>query len=324
MRAGIVGMGSYLPSKVMTNDEWAEIIETSDEWITNKTGIKTRRIAPRNACTSDLALEASRGAMRQASVSREDLDLIVLATSSPDVPMSSTAAILQNKLGAVNAGAFDVMAVCSGWVHALDVGARYTVDPHIDNVLVVGAEIYSKILNWQDRKTCVFFGDGAGAALLQKVEEGGVIGSWLRADGDGAQVIEIPAGGTREPIDADCIKNGKQYFHMNGRAVWDFAIEAFPQAVTEVLNRYDYDLSDVDLIIPHQANINIIKVGMAKLGLPLEKTYTNLDKYGNMAGASIPVALHEAIKLGKAQKGDLIVTVGFGGGLTWGANLIEL
>jgi 3-oxoacyl-[acyl-carrier-protein] synthase-3 len=227
-------------------------------------------------------------------------------------------------MGAVNAGAFDVMSVCSGWVHALDVGARYTVDPHFDNVLVIGAEIYSKILNWKDRTTCVFFGDGAGAALLQKVEEGGIIGSWIRADGGGAEVIEIPSGGTRNPISHELIKNGKQYFKMNGRAVWNFAIEAFPQAVRGVLERYGYSLEDVDLIIPHQANINIIKVAMEKLGLPIEKTYTNLDKYGNMAGASIPVALHEAIQVGKAQKGNIIVTVGFGGGLAWGSNLMEL
>ncbi len=324
MRAGIKGIDSYVPQKVMTNDDWAQIVETSDEWITKKTGIRERRIADESDCTSDLAVKAAAPALKEAGVAPEDLDLVVLATSSPDVPLSSTAAIVQHKLGAVNAGAFDVMAVCSGFIHALDVGARYAVDPHIDNVLVVASEVYSRILNWKDRTTCVFFGDGAGATVLQKAEEGGVIGSWLRADGGGAAVIEIPAGGTRSPISHELIDEAKQYFHMDGRAVWDFAIEAFPQAVMGVLDRYSYVLDDVDMIIPHQANINIIKVGMEKLGLPMERAYTNLHKYGNMAGASIPVALHEAVQVGKISKSDLVVTVGFGGGLTWGANLIQL
>ena len=324
IRAGIKGIGSYVPPKVMTNDDWAQIVDTSDEWITTKTGISERRIAEENDCTSDLAVKAAAPALKEAGVKPEDLNLVVLATSSPDVPMSSTAAIVQHKLGAVNAGAFDVMAVCSGFIHALDVGARYAVDPHIDNVLVAASEVYSRILNWKDRTTCVFFGDGAGATVLQKAEEGGVIGSWLRADGGGSKVIEIPAGGTRNPISHELIDEGEQFFHMDGRAVWDFAVEAFPQAVRGVLDRYGYALDDVDMIIPHQANINIIKVGMEKLGLPMERAYTNLHKYGNMAGASIPVALHEAIQVGKISKGDLVVTVGFGGGLTWGANLIQL
>lgn len=324
IRAGIKGIGSYVPPKVMTNDDWAQIVDTSDEWITTKTGISERRIAEENDCTSDLAVKAAAPALKEAGVKPENLDLVVLATSSPDVPMSSTAAIVQHKLGAVNAGAFDVMAVCTGFIHALDVGARYAVDPYIDNVLVVASEVYSKILNWKDRTTCVFFGDGAGATVLQKTEEGGVIGSWLRADGGGAGVIEIPAGGTRNPISHEMIDEAKQYFYMDGRAVWDFAVEAFPQAVRGVLDRYGYALDDVDMIIPHQANINIIKVGMEKLGLPMERAHTNLHKYGNMAGASIPVALHEAIQVGKISKGDLVVTVGFGGGLTWGANLIQL
>lgn len=307
----------------MTNDDWAQIVDTSDEWITTKTGIRERRIADDGEYTSDLAVKAAAPTLKEAGVEPEDLDIIVLATSSPDVPMSSTAAIVQHKLGAVDAGAFDVKAMCSGFVYALDVGARYAMDPHIDNVLVAASELYSRILNWKDRTTCVYFGDGAGAAVLQKAEEGGVIGSWLRADGGGASVIEIPAGGTRQPITHGLIDEAQHYFHMDGRAVWNFAVDAFPQAVRSVLDRYGYELDDVDMIIPHQANINIIKTGMEKLGLPMERAYTNLDKYGNMAGASIPVALHEAVQRGKIEKGDLVVTVGFGGGLTWGANLIQ-
>jgi 3-oxoacyl-[acyl-carrier-protein] synthase-3 len=321
---GITGLGAALPPKVMTNQDWAKLVETSDEWITAKTGIKERRIAEKDVCTSDLAAEAGMKALKEAGVKPEEVDLIILATSSPDVPLSSTAAITQSKLGAVNAGAFDIMAVCSGWVHGLDVGARYAADPNYDNVLVIGAEVYSRILNWKDRTTCVFFGDGAGAALVQKVEEGtGILGSWLRADGGGSQVIEIPAGGVRSPISASLMEQGDQYFHMDGRAVWDFAIVAFPQAVRGVLERYGYGLEDVDMVIPHQANINIISTSMERLGLPMTKAFTNLHKYGNMAGASIPVALCEAVKEGRIRKGDLVVTAGFGGGLAWGANLIR-
>ncbi len=321
--AGIIGLGAYLPPKVMTNADWAQIVETSDEWITTKTGIRKRRIAEKDVCTSDLATKAGKQALKEAKVKPEDVDMIILATSSPDVPLSSTAAITQAKLGASNSAAFDVGAVCSGWVHALDVGAMYVVNPHYDNVLVIGSEVYSRILNWHDRTTCVFFGDGAGAALLQKVEDGtGILGGWFKADGNGSQVIEIPAGGTRKPLTQKLMVEGKQYFHMDGRAVWNFAIEAFPQAVRGVIERVGRTLDEVDMIISHQANINIIKKSMEKLGLSMDKTYTNLEKYGNMAGASIPVALQEAVTKGRIKKGDLVVTVGFGGGLAWGANAI--
>ena len=325
VHAGIVGTGSYVPPKVLTNFDLAEIVETSDEWITTKTGIKERRVVEGNVCTSDIAVKAGKKALHAAEVKAEDLDLVILATSSPDVPMSSTAAIVQSKLGALNSGAFDVSAVCSGFIHALDVGSRFIVDPYYNNVLVIGAEVYSKIINWKDRTTCVFFGDGAGVAVLQKVDEPrGVLASYLKADGGGASVIEIPSGGTRSPINHEAIDQGLHYFHMDGRAVWTFAIEAFPEAVNMVLERCGRTLEEVDWIIPHQANINIIKVGMEKLGLPLDKAYTNLHKYGNMAGASIPVALDEGIKEDKIKRGDLVVTVGFGGGLAWGANAFIL
>ena len=321
VNSGILGTGSYLPPKILTNFDLAEMVETSDEWITTKTGIKQRRVVEGDVCTSDIAVKAAKKALQAAEVNAEDLDLIILATSSHDVPMSSTAAIVQSKLGALNSGAFDVSAVCSGFIHALDVGSRFIVDPYYNNILVIGAEVYSKIINWKDRTTCVFFGDGAGAALLQKVDEPrGVLASYLKADGGGASVIEIPSGGTRSPINHEAIDQGLHYFHMDGRAVWTFAIEAFPEAVNMVLERCGKTLGEVNWIIPHQANINIIKVGMEKLGLPMEKAYTNLHKYGNMAGASIPVALDEGIRNGEIKRGDLVVTVGFGGGLTWGAN----
>ena len=321
--AGIVGLGSHVPQRVMTNEDWGCLVETSDEWITTKTGIKERRIADEGTCTSDLAVIACQRALDEAGVSPSDVDMLILATSSPDVPLSSTAGITQHKLGCDSAAAFDINAVCAGWVHALDVGSRFVGTAGYDNVLVVGAEVYSRILNWEDRSTCVLFGDGAGAALLQDVGEGrGLLGSWMLSDGGGSGVIEIPAGGVRTPIPSDGFVEGDQFFQMDGRAVWDFAIEAFPQAVRGVLERVGKDLSEVDLIIPHQANLRIVEAGMENLGLPLGKTFTNLEKYGNTAGASVPIALREAVDEGLVRSGDLVVTAAFGGGLAWGANAI--
>ena len=312
-----------MPQRVMTNEDWACLVETSDEWITTKTGIKERRIADEGTCTSDLAVIACQRALDEAGVSPSDVDMLILATSSPDVPLSSTAGITQHKLGCDSAAAFDINAVCAGWVHALDVGSRFVGTAGYDNVLVVGAEVYSRILNWEDRSTCVLFGDGAGAALLQDVGEGrGRLGSWMLSDGGGSGVIEIPAGGVRTPIPSDGFVEGDQFFQMDGRAVWDFAIEAFPQAVRGVLERVGRDLSEVDLIIPHQANLRIVEAGMENLGLPMGKTFTNLEKYGNTAGASVPIALREAVDEGLVRSGDLVVTAAFGGGLAWGANAI--
>ena len=310
-----------MPPRVMTNEDWSGLVETSDEWITTKTGIKERRIADPEPCTSDLAVLASQRAIEVAGLSPDDIDILILATSSPDVPLSSTAGITQHKLGCTKSAAFDINAVCAGWVHALDIGSRYAGTPGYDNVLVVGSEVYSRILNWEDRGTCVLFGDGAGAAVLSEVEEGrGMLGSWMMSDGGGSGVIEIPAGGVRTPIPSSGFAEGDQYFQMDGRAVWRFAIEAFPQAVRGVLDRVGRDLSEVDLIIPHQANLRIVEAGMENLGLPMEKTFTNLERYGNTAGASVPIALREAVDNGILSSGDLVVTAAFGGGLAWGAN----
>lgn len=321
---GIIGLGAYVPPNEMSNEDWMKYVDTSDEWITTKTGMKKRRIAEPNVSTSDLAVEACKQAIKNANLLPEDIDLIILATSSPDVPLSSTAGIIQHKLGCVNCAAFDINAVCAGWVHALDIGSRFVGTDGYQNVLVVGSEIYSRILNWNDRATCVLFGDGAGAAVLSEVESGkGILGTWLMSDGSGSSVIEIPAGGVRTPFNSDDFKDGQQYFHMDGRAVWDFAIEAFPQAVRNALSKAGKEIEDIDLIIPHQANINIIQTGMEKLGLDMDKTFTNLHKYGNTAGASVPIAMHEAMEKGLINEGDLVVTAAFGGGLAWGANVIQ-
>ena len=321
---GIIGLGAYVPPNEMSNEDWMEYVDTSDEWITTKTGMKKRRIANSDMCTSDLAVEACKQALEDANLKPEDIDLLILATSSPDVPLSSTAGIIQDKLGCVECAAFDINAVCAGWVHALDIGSRFAGTSGYQNVLVVGSEIYSRILNWKDRATCVLFGDGAGAVVLSEVEnDKGILGSWLMSDGSGSSVIEIPAGGVRTPFNSEDFEEGKQYFHMDGRAVWDFAIEAFPQAVRNALSKVGKDISDVDLIIPHQANINIIKAGMENLNLGMDKTFTNLHKYGNTAGASVPIAMREAMDEGLIKEGTLVVTAAFGGGLAWGANVIQ-
>lgn len=321
---GIIGLGAYVPPNEMSNEDWIEYVDTSDEWITTKTGMKKRRIANSDMCTSDLAVEACKQALEDANLKPEDIDLLILATSSPDVPLSSTAGIIQDKLGCVECAAFDINAVCAGWVHALDIGSRFAGTSGYQNVLVVGSEIYSRILNWKDRATCVLFGDGAGAVVLSEVEnDKGILGSWLMSDGSGSSVIEIPAGGVRTPFNSEDFEEGKQYFHMDGRAVWDFAIEAFPQAVRNALSKVGKDITDVDLIIPHQANINIIKAGMENLNLGMDKTFTNLHKYGNTAGASVPIAMREAMDEGLIKEGTLVVTAAFGGGLAWGANVIQ-
>ena len=320
--ASIVGLGAYVPPKVMTNEDWSDLVETSDEWITTKSGIKERRIADSETCTSDLAAKACIQALEEADIKPEEVDMLILATSSPDVPLSSTAGIIQHKIGCSNSAAFDINAVCSGWVQALDIGSRFVGTTGYDNVLVVGAETYSRILNWKDRSTCVLFGDGAGAAVLSEVEGRGVLGSWMMSDGSGSGVIEIPAGGVRTRIESVDFTDGDQYFQMDGRAVWNFAVEAFPQAVRMVLDKVERRLDEVDLIVPHQANLRIVEAGMENLGLPMSKTYTNLERYGNTAGASVPIALKEAAAEGRISEGDLVITAAFGGGLAWGANAI--
>ena len=324
MRAGIKSTGMYVPPKILTNDDLVAMgLDTSDEWIRTKTGMQRRHIVEGDVCTSDLAAEAGKATLKDAGVKPEEVDMIILATSSPDVILSSTAARTQIKMDCINAGAFDINNVCTGFAYALDVGARQVLDPYMDNVLVIGAEVYSKILNWEDRTTCIYFGDGAGATLLQKVEEGGIHGSYLKADGTGAEVIVIPAGGTKMRITKEILGSGLEYFHMDGRAVWNFATVKYPEAVREVVKRCGYTLDDVDWVIPHQSNSVMIKACMENLNMPPEKAYINLEKYANCAGASIPIAMHEAAKDGSIKKGDIVVTVGYGGGLSWAANLIE-
>lgn len=322
---GIIGTGSYLPSQIWTNHDLEKMIDTTDEWIFRKTGIKQRHIADPSEATSDLALYASLEAIKSAGLHAEDIDLIVLATSSPDMIQPSTAAILQGKLGASRSVAFDIGAVCAGFVYAINtaIGMMRGFPDQYRNVLVVGAETYSRILDWKDRTTCVFFGDGAGAVILSQTAEPGYLSHFMMNEGRGWDVIKFPAGGSRFPASEQTLKDGLHAFQMEGQKVWDFAIRVFPEAVEKAAERAGIEVSKIDLIISHQANINIISKSMEMLGLPMDKTYTTIRETANTSGASIPIALAAADRAGILSRGDLLCLVGFGGGLSWGSTLLK-
>ena len=320
---GIIGTGYYVPNMTWTNHDLAKMVDTTDEWIFTKTGIKERRIADPCEATSDLALYACLDALKDADLRADEIDLIVLATSSPDMLQPSTAAILQGKLGAFNAAAFDVSAVCAGFIFAVTVAAGMMRGLGYKNVLVVGAETYSRIMDWKDRNTCVFFGDGAGAIILSEAGEEGFIDSFIMNNGRGWDVIKFPAGGSRIPATRESVDKGLHAFTMQGKNVWDFAIRVFPESIRTVINKSGYKIEDIDWVISHQANINIIKTSLDILGIPFEKTFTTIRNYGNTSGASVPITLAEAAKKNLFKEGDLIAMVGFGGGLSWGAALFK-
>ncbi len=322
MKVGILGTGSYVPEKVLTNDDLSKIVETNDEWIRTRSGIRERRIASEEEATSDLAYRAAERAIEDAGINKNEIELVIVATMSPDHITPSTAAIVQDKLG-ISCGAFDVGAACTGFIYAYTVGCSFVKSGIYKKVLVVGAETMSRIIDWQDRATCVLFGDGAGAVVLGEVETGGFEAAHLVADGSGACDIIIPAGGSRKPADKEAIKNRDVYFKMKGSDVFKFAVRAFPETVENVMGQKGITADDVDLFIPHQANIRIIESIAKRFKQPVEKFYVNLDKYGNTSGASIPLALDEANKEGRLRKGDKIIAVGFGGGLTYGSVLFE-
>lgn len=321
MEISIIGTGYYVPTKTLTNKDLSKMVDTTEDWIFGKVGVKERHIADQTEATSDLALFAALEALRNAQKHADDIDLIVLATSTPDMIQPSTAAILQGKLGAVNSAAFDVGAVCAGFVYAMSVAySMLQANKNYKNAIVIGAETYSRILDWNDRNTCVFFGDGAGAVVLSKTEElFGIRNYFIKNDGRGASVIKFMGGGSRYPASSETLEKNMHKFEMQGKLVWDFATTYCPIAVKNVLEEAGKTPADIDLLISHQANINIIKSCMNTLGIPMEKTYTNLEWYGNTSGASIPIALAEADKKGLLKKGSNVVLVGFGGGLSYGA-----
>jgi 3-oxoacyl-[acyl-carrier-protein] synthase-3 len=326
-RAAILGTGSYLPEQVMTNNDVISIanINTSDEWIRAKIGIEERRFAADDEATSDLAIQAARRALDSAGVTPDRIGMIVLATTVPDRIFPATACIVQGKLGCPNAMAFDVSVMCTGTVYALDIARRYIEDGSVEYALVIGSEVYSRMLDFTDRSSCIYFGDGAGAMLVGRAAPGdrGILTSHVQTDGTGYETITALAGGTRMPATLETVENGLHYFRMDPKGVWSFATGAFPRAVRTALERAGVEIGEVDFLISHQANINIIKFGMDALGLPMSKTHTTLHKYGNTSGASVAIALDEAYRQGRIRRGDLVVLVGFGGGLAWGAAVIQ-
>jgi 3-oxoacyl-[acyl-carrier-protein] synthase-3 len=323
----IMGTGSYLPERVVTNFDLEKILDTTDEWIYTKVGIKERRIIDDKDTTSDLAARAAKEALEDADVDALDIDLIIVATASPDMIQPSTACVVQRKIGAWNAAAFDVSAVCTGFVYALSIGADLLTSNSYKRALIIGAEAYSRILDWSDRSSCVFFGDGAGAAVISAdcssrgmgdCPHEGILGSYLMADGRGYEIITMPAGGAQLPASYETVKNNQHAFRMDGKKIWDFVVDIFPKAVAKTIEKCGLTIDNVDFVISHQANINLIREGMKSIGLPMSKTHTTIDKYGNTSGASVSITLDDAVRLGKIKNGDTVVLVAFGGGLTWG------
>ena len=313
--ARIIGSGSYLPARIVSNDELARSLDTSDEWIFSRTGIRQRHIAAGGELTSDLACAASKQALAAAGVAASAIDLIVLATTTPDVIFPSTACILQAKLGAGTCPAFDVQAVCSGYMYALATADAMMRTGAYRHALVVGAEVYSRILDWKDRSTCVLFGDGAGALVLARSETPGIIGSRLRADGRHTDILAVP-GAVRNG--AVC---GTPFLTMDGNAVFKFAVKVLDEIVDETLSAHGYERSQIDWLIPHQANIRIIQATAKRLGLPMEKVIVTVDKHANTSAASIPLAYDSAARDGRIRPGQLVLMEGVGGGFTWGAVL---
>jgi len=321
---GILGIGTYVPEKIMTNFDLEKIVDTSDAWIQKMTGIKERRIAAENEATSDLAYHAAVKALESSNTKAEEIDLIVVATMTPDYFIPSVAAILQKRLGAHHAAAFDLGAACSGFVYGLEAGGNFIATGMYKKVLVIGAEVFSRILDWEDRNTCVLFGDGAAAAVLGEVEEGyGLIGSHLGADGDLDEVLIIPAGGSRTPATHETVDNKSHYVKMKGQEVFKFAVKTMPGAVEKVLENTGMSIDELELIVPHQANMRIINAAAKKLGFPAEKFVINLDRYGNTSAASVGLALGEALEKGMIKKGDNIALVGFGAGLTYASCVMK-
>lgn len=319
----IIGTGSYVPENIVTNSDLEKIVDTNSEWIFEHLGINERRIANEGQCSSDLAYLAGIMAIRNAGLTKDDIDLIIVATATPDRLAPSTAAIVQDKLKAYNAVAFDVSAVCSGFLFAMSVATQYIASGVYNNVLVIGADTFSKIIDWK-RRDAVFFGDGAGAAVLTNASENeGFLAYRLYTDGRGKYEFTIPAGGSEFPANQSTIDNKLHYFQMNGKAVYDTATKVLPIAINQVLLDTGLSIDDIDLMIPHQPSIKILQKTSEILGLPFEKVMTNMDKYANTSGATIPILLHETLQSGKIKKGSNILFAAVGSGWTYGAAIIK-
>ncbi len=324
LRSRIIATGSYLPERVLTNRDLEKMVDTSDEWITERTGIKERRIADENQAASDLAYEASKVALERAKLTPEDIEMIIVATVSGDMPFPSTACFLQAKLGAVNAVGFDINAACSGFLYALSIADSFIRSKTYKRILVVGTEVLSKITDWKDRTTCVLFGDGAGVAILEPTEEDrGIISMHINSDGRMWDLLNIPGGGSKTPTSEKTVKEGLHYIKMKGNETFKIAVRTLEDLVVKTLEEQGLESSQLSLLIPHQANLRIIQATADRLGLPMSKVVVNLNKYGNTSAASIPIALDESISSGRIRGGDYILLEAFGGGLTWASALIK-
>jgi 3-oxoacyl-[acyl-carrier-protein] synthase-3 len=319
----ITGIGAYAPERVLTNDDLSQMMETSDEWIVERTGIRERRIAAEDQALSDLALPAAREALERAGVDPATVDLVIVATVTPDMAFPSSAAILADELGSPDAAAYDLSAGCTGFMYAVAQAYGMLAGGLARRALVVGGDVLSRILDWSDRRTAVLFGDGAGAVVLDRVSEGGFLGFELGADGSGGPQLYLPAGGSRAPATAETVADKRHFVQMNGREVYKFATRVLISSAEKVLEECGRTVDDVDVYIPHQANIRIIDHAAEKLGIPKEKIVVNVERYGNTSSGSIPLALADAQADGRLREGALVLMTGMGAGLTWGSGLIE-
>lgn len=322
--AHITGWGMAVPPRILTNQDLAQMVDTSDEWIRERTGITERHIADAGQSTATLAVEAGLKALRVANLNPADVDLIIVSTSSPEHIFPATACLVQDQLGATHAGAFDLLAACTGFIYALNMASQAIRSGSIRNALVIGSETLSRLVDWQDRNTCILFGDGAGAFVLQaSTEPGGLLSAVLRSDGSGSDLLSLPAGGSRLPASKETVKNRQHFIQMNGREVFRFATRVMIQATKEAVEAANLKIEDIHLVVPHQANSRIIEAAMRGLEIPHAHCMINVEHYGNTSTASIPIATCEAIQQGRLQSGDKVVFVGFGAGLTWGAAVIH-
>ncbi|HDP16298.1 MAG TPA: ketoacyl-ACP synthase III [Candidatus Omnitrophica bacterium] len=322
-KAGILGLGCYLPPKRLMNSDLEKMVDTSDQWIMTRTGIKERRIAEKDVASSDLGIEAAKIAIEDAGLKPDDIDLIIAATITPDMLFPATACIIQDKIGAKNAAAFDISAACSGFVFGVIMAQQFVNTGLYNNILVVATEKLSSITDWEDRSTCILFGDGAGACVIGKSNDRVIVSSSMGADGSGGNLLKLPAGGSRIPATEETVRQRLHFLKMEGNEVFKIAVRIMVESANNALTKAGLGCGDIDLLIPHQANIRILLAVAKRLGLPEEKIFMNIEKYGNMSSASTAVALVEACQQNKIKKGDNIMLVAFGGGLTYGAALIQ-
>ncbi|MBC8412190.1 MAG: ketoacyl-ACP synthase III [Nitrospira sp.] len=324
LKSKITGTGSYLPSKIITNDDLAEMVNTTDDWIMERTGIKERRVAGQDEANSDMCVEAAKKAVSAAGLKPEDLDMIIVATMSGDMPMPSTAAIVQHKFGAINAAAFDINAACSGFLYGLSVADKFIRTGASKKLLLIGAEVNSKFIDWKDRGTCVLFGDGAGAVVLEPADDGrGILSTELFTDGSMWDYICLPGGGSANPPSEETLREGLHHIKMRGNETFKVAVRTLEKLVINTLEKNNIEPSELAMLIPHQANLRIISATAKRLNLPMSRVAVNIEKYGNTSSASIPIALDEVVRAGRLRDNDYVLLEAFGGGLTWASALIK-